>query len=589
MSWVAGVVSAGPERRQVASVAARAAAVEIAIGIAAAAVVAAVVRRFARDPSPLGLALATAGIYGALFLRANELSPLHLAGLLVAAGALVFGLMAGLAARSRPAPAAPFVLLVTALLFARAGPEGAPEPRPRTGGPPDILLVVLDTMRADRVPAAGESGARTPSLARLASEGTRYANAFATSSWTVPTHASLFTGLLPQQHGCDWESPYLPADVPTIAERLRAAGYRTLGFSANPWIAPEFGFDRGFDGFETVDSSRRPLAPWSVRDLPALYARLERAWVYDDAGGFTLASDAARVLARPDGRPTFVFVNLLESHLPYHAPAPFLGPLRASGWSAGELRAIDQSPLRGLAPGSAPSGRELEGLRGLYAAAVGYDDFLVGRLVQALAAAGRLERTAIVVVGDHGENLGDHAPLDHQLGVWDTLLRVPLVIRCPERVPAGRIDERLVSGVDVAPAIAALAGLPGAGDGGPLLGGPGRDAVVFSYGRPGATLDAIRDRLHLDPAPWDRRWAGIRTGRLKYVEGSDGARAAYDTRVDPLERTSLLSPGAAPSPEIAALADLLHEAMPPSGAKRRTADAISEETRRKLRSLGYLH
>lgn len=597
LSWVAGVASAGPERRYVIPVSGRAAAIEIAIGIAVGVVTEVAMRRISPRPRLVGpavLACAAAGLYAALFVEANELLPFGGAAVVMAA-AVGLGFAVDRLGRSRrvsPSTAAawssaPLLLFVAAVAIAFSGGNGPTPVSPPAGTHPDVLLVVLDTTRADRVPAPSGSKAPTPALARLAAEGTRFTNAFATSSWTVPTHASLFTGLTPQAHGCDWESPYLPPQATTIAERLGAAGYRTLGFSANPWVAPEFGFDRGFERFETVDSSRRPLAPWSVRFLPWVYARVEPAWLFDDDGGFALASDASRALAAPDGRPTFVFVNLLESHIPYHAPAPFVRSLLDSGWDRRELAAIDQSPLRGLAPGSAPSGRELDGLRGLYDAAVAYDDHLVGRLVETLRATGRLDRTAIVVVGDHGENLGDHPPLDHQLGVWDSLLHVPLIVRLPGTVPAGRVDDRLISGVDVAPAIAALAGLSDAAEPGPILGGPPREVAVFAYARPIGTLDAIRDRLHLDPSPWDRRWSGVRTARLKYEESSSGGRAAYDTEVDPLERTNLLVRGTAAPPEVEALATRLRglAGAPP----RRAAPTITDETRRKLRSLGYLH
>jgi len=172
--------------------------------------------------------------------------------------------------------------------------------------------------------------------------------------------------------------------------------------------------------------------------------------------------------------------------------------------------------------------------------------------------------------------------------VWDSLLHVPLLVRAPGRVPAGASRTRLVSIADVPAALVALAGLPGAGGPGPMLGDTPREAVQFSYVRPREMLDRIRDRLHVDSTPWDRDLDGIRTEGLKYVVGSDGTREAYDVAADPLERVDLLAGGRPGPPGVAGLAARLAASAPRVVLRRHPETPMSDETREKLRSLGYV-
>jgi arylsulfatase A-like enzyme len=253
-----------------------------------------------------------------------------------------------------------------------------------------------------------------------------------------------------------------------------------------------------------------------------------RASPFDDKGGLALASGALRFMEAADPRPAFVFLNLLEAHMPYAPPERFLRPLGGSGFTRDQLLRIRHAPLQGLVPGSEPNPRDLEGLRLLYRAEIAYDDDLLGRLLDRLREAGRLDRTIVVVVGDHGESLGDHPPLDHQLGLWDALVRVPLIVRFPPRMQAGVIAPQLVSLTDVFPALVELAGLHVEPRGGPIVDTSRRDAVFMAYDRPLEILDKIRHDLGVDPAPWNRRLDAVRTRDAKWIVGSDGSQAAFD-------------------------------------------------------------
>jgi arylsulfatase A-like enzyme len=485
--------------------------------------------------------------------------------------------------------AVPLMVAVTGITAILLGRSALPALPTRTEGPPDILLMVLDTTRADFAPAGPDAPVPTPNLSRMAAEGVRFTRAFSTSCWTLPAHGSLFTGLVPSEHGATWSSERLPDGVTTLAEQLRAAGRRTGAFSANPWITPEFGFDRGFERFFVGDADRHPMKPGLVGSLPALFAPLGAATLFEDAGGLVVASEALTFLGSDDG-PAFVFLNFMEPHLPYIPPNRFLVASPDSEWNRRSLGAVDQDLLRDLRPGGERSRREIDGLRRLYAGEVAYVDWLLGRILGRLEDSNRLDDTIVVVTSDHGENLGQHPPLDHQLGLFDTLVHVPLLIRYSPAFPAGSIRDDLVSLVDIPPALLSLATDEGHGRGGPLLEGRARRVIFIEYDRPAYILERIRDRLAIDPEPWDRTLRGVRTSELKWIEASDGRHEAYDLRADPGEQRNLVEERGTVPEAVSPLAGILDEVSSRwvPRAESEPPPPISEEMAERLRSLGYL-
>lgn len=515
-------------------------------------------------------------------IAALHLSPASSGGMAATIVLAILGAALGLAAERRlPSSVAVLAVALPTLAAAACVAAGRPiDPALRSRGPgaADVLVVVLDTARADAVPAPERAAFPTPTLRRLAREGTRFTRVFSTSCWTLPAHASLFTGLPAVEHGTGWERTALDTPAPTLAERFRDAGYRTAGFSANPWITRELRFDRGFETFVEADASRAPRRPWMLRFFPEWFAGSEGALFYEDKRGMRLTNELLRSLSRDDGRPVFAFLNLLEPHLPYDPPDRYLAGVERTGFSRAELEGIDQERLDDLRPDLRRGPRDFEGLRILYEAEVAYADHLLGRVVAALEDAGRLDRTEILIVSDHGENLGAHAPLDHQLGLWDTLLHVPAIVRAPGRFAAGAVDERLLSLADAGALVLPDAATP-----------EGREHVVGSYDRPGPVLDQIRGRLGLDPTPWDRRLHAWRTLDRKWILASDGASAAFDLRSDPGEHRDLATSGRPPAefaPLEEGLASFLAERARP--LEPGEAPAIDEETLRRLRSLGYV-
>lgn len=436
---------------------------------------------------------------------------------------------------------------------------------------PNIVVVVLDAVRRDYVGAdipGGDGESITPCVDRVAAQGTTFTNAWANGPWTLPSHVSMLTGLLPSSHGCNGANFRFRSDDPTLAELLGGAGYETVAFYSNPWLTDELsGMLRGFDQ-QYVDPSF---------DLSILSASSQ--------GGFeTLGYIRTWLQRRERDRPFLMFVNLLEAHLPYDPPASYreehladlpAGDVVTVAW-AHEVNAR----LR------APDAVDWERVRRLYAGDVNVADSLFGGIVRLLEEHGVYDDAVIIVTSDHGENLGDHGFADHQFGVHETLLAVPLIIRAPGVLERGeRRDPSMLT--DLYPTIlefAKVSGVPSKPHSRSLLGTPSPDdrLVIAEYVVPGLLRDHI---LSLNPSldePWLRAaYATVRSGNVRLTVGSDGSAELEDLAGVPSARPHLEERGRA-------LAEALDGVLPPPGSQSERAE-IDPELRDALRSLGYVH
>jgi arylsulfatase A-like enzyme len=419
------------------------------------------------------------------------------------------------------------VLTLTATASARGvEPAGA---RPR----PNVLLIVMDTVRADHLSCYGYEKPTAPDLERIAAEGVLYEQAISPGSWTLPSHATLFTGLYPRDHHTTAASWKLDDSFTTLAEVLAAEGYATAGFSNNPWVSRGTGLTQGFAAF---------LDMW--RDD-------ERSRGGDD--GAALTNELVLDLLASPGRtaPFFVFINYMEPHLPYAPPASFEGRFVPSSVPRAQVEALRgwQTPrelgyiLR--VPGFEATGDQLRILGALYDGEIAYLDSKVGELVQALESRGILKDTLLIVTSDHGEHLGDHHLMDHKMSVYDALIRVPLIVRYPGVVPAGVRIRGPVQTNDVFPTVLKLCGIerPPTQDAAVL---PMREEEVVrrdtfaEFGRPTEFLKiATKSFPGVDVAPFDRSLVAVRGPRYKYVWATDGRSELFDLRSDPGEEHDL--------------------------------------------------
>lgn len=373
----------------------------------------------------------------------------------------------------------------TALAFV-LGCDAAPPASAERDGRPSILLVVIDTLRADAVSAYGSVEGTTPTIDALAQEGLLYTHAYAPSPWTVPSHATLLTGLRVDQHRVGVGGRMtLAEESTTLAERLRDAGYQTAGFAENVLVSATFGMNQGFEHF-AASSPALNLQPehdrWSLvknvlkvlrggaldviegrdRSLEGIGRTLR--WTWDGitaavwAEPFDSVGEARDVFADLDpARPRFVFVNLMDAHEPYtvRAENPFV-PADASEQELRRFAAPGITPFRIC--DRLPSPREIALLRGLYHGEARAADAKVAALREALLGSDPARPLITVVTADHGEHFGEHRLLDHQFSVRNPVLHVPLVVHGLDGVPPGRVETPVELG-DLAPSVLAWAGL----------------------------------------------------------------------------------------------------------------------------------
>jgi len=440
---------------------------------------------------------------------------------------------------------------------------------------PNVLLVVMDTARADFVDGAGDtekgpsdSGdgrATMPTLDALAERGTRFTNATANAPWTLPSHATLFTGVPPSVHGA--HAGHRQFDYgPTLAERLAAAGYRTVAISNNTWVSEEFGFDRGFETFlstwqlfqDAVDfgdvaQTRTGLAA-RLRGVAAkfrgnpvknfanlVYGRFGRKRRDDGARRTNRLVEERIDEWAGDDRPLFLFCNYLEPHLEYRPPEAVAREWLPDDISYADASAVNQDAWACVTGQTEMDGDDFRALRALYRAELSYLDRRVDDLLDSFEAAGLLQDTVVVVTGDHGEHVGEYGLMDHQYALTPELLSVPLVVAGPG-FESGRVATP-VQLADLVPTIAEVAGLtdeaPAAGDVSPAgdAFGAGRprslchpdslpeDRPLFAeYVAPQPPVETLRERYAVsrDLSVYDRRLWSVRRGDRLYVRGSDG-------------------------------------------------------------------
>lgn len=485
---------------------------------------------------------------------------------------------------------------------------------------PNVLLVVLDTARADTV-AAGIRAGTLPTLARIADEGTRFERAMTTGPWTLPSHASLFTGQYTADHRTHAGAKRFAPDDPPLAERLHENGYTTAGISANPWISPEFGFDRGFEDYsmgwdrawnETAltaimhrETRREQLAAFVERvglfDAPGFIMNVIRNSLSPersrDDGAERITSRAISWIEdRADDDPFFLFLNYVEPHLRYDPPPEYRDRFLSDEINPEEAEAVNQDPWKYITGNVAMDDQDFQVLKALYRAELSYLDTQMGRLYQSLADLDVLDETAIIVVGDHGENIGEHSLMDHQYCLYETLLHVPLLIRYPPRTEEMDSEDGLVEVRDLRPTILDLAGIEQPTDARvsdhDILGTTGnrtREHTIAEYVTPQPSMEALeRDVEHLPKQVrqrYDKTLRSIRTSRWKYVKSAEGSVELYDLDVDPQERENVA--GDHPI-EVDRLGDLLEEKLGEHRRAARGQTSISAANEQRLEDLGYL-
>lgn len=444
----------------------------------------------------------------------------------------------------RGAPRALFALLWLATLVA----SGCTSPS-APSAPPNVVLISIDTLRADHLGAYGYARATSPNVDALAREGALFENAVSPSSWTLPAHASLLTGVSPYVHGAVAPQNRIRDDVPTLAERLRERGYATEAFVNAPFLSSRYGFARGFDRFHEVRGT--------------------------EASHHQGVLDAIRSERR---RPVFFFIHYMDVHTPYQPPPEYnrfasvtsqRDVLARQGIEDGGMLKL----LRAVADGEAtltPGDRDV--LVDLYDGEILAMDAKLGELVATIRE--HLSRdTIIIVTSDHGEEFLEHGSLLHGRTLYEEVLHVPLVVAGPGVKPGLRVRS-LATLADVPPTILEWANARAA---------PGMEGGSLAGLAAGREPDELGGEVALHTLASDRsvELRGIRTAHTKAIHDlRNGRRERYDLRADPAEARSLEE-----LPELARAERRLDELRVRESPLARKPDRRSVEA---LEALGYL-
>jgi len=425
--------------------------------------------------------------------------------------------------------------------------------------PRNVLLISIDSLRADHVGSYGYRRQTSPIIDRLATEGVRFATAYASSSWTLPSHATMLTGRYPLSHGAiSLERPLLAA-TPTLATVLGGAGYATGGFVSYEFLRRRYGFDAGFDYFDDFTT-----------DLPT-----DEEERNTTTGPLLNAQIVPWVEANKD-RPFFLFVHYYDVHFNYDPPPPY-DTMFDPDYEGPDLRRFLDNPA--IHPGMPK--RHLEQLIALYDGEIRLTDAMVGEVVETVDRLGIGDETLLIVTSDHGDEFFEHGDKGHQKTLYDEVLKVPLVMRWPAALAAGQTLEIPVSQVDLAPTIYDVTAVQ------PPPGLEGRTLAPMLFGKPDRPTEIY---AHLCGRTLPKNLVTVRRGTEKYLQNLSMPRAEfYDLDVDPGEKLSRTQDARArvlTGPLLGWLRQQwdAHRALPSAGPQV----ALDSRNIEQLKALGYL-
>jgi arylsulfatase A-like enzyme len=311
----------------------------------------------------------------------------------------------------------------------------------------------MDTTRADHLSCYGYERKTTPHIDRIAKEGVLFTNVISPSSWTLPSHASMFTGLFPSEHKADHLSPYLFESHETLAEILKREGYKTLAYSNNPWVSLFTGLSAGFDNFQEGwrEGNERYFYKTICNALLEYTKRNGPASSFTDHGAARTNRYVTKWIEKNKKSPFFVFINYLEPHLPYNPPFPFNSLYLPTNITPKD--GITFSPrtkdIRTLIVQRQRISKELAVINGLYDGEIKYLDEKIWELYEHFRKLNILDNTLLIITSDHGENLGDHGVVGHAFGLFNTLLDVHLIARYPKVFKPGLVIHQNVQTTDI--------------------------------------------------------------------------------------------------------------------------------------------
>jgi len=439
-------------------------------------------------------------------------------------------------------------------------------PRSRLGDRPNVLLISIDSLRADHLGIYGNPHPTSPVIDRLAREGVLFEHALAPTSWTLPSHATMLTGKSQRHHQTTTTDDAIRSEHEMVSEVFARSGYETVGFFSGPFLHPVYGFSRGFERYvscQAEDTAKAEGGPDAWRTA------------HNDRTNHLVRAAFQRWVAERSGRPFFAFVHLWDVHFDYIPPEPFASMFDPDYTGPLDGRNIGQQGF----PLDAPP-RDVEHLKALYDGEIRYTDQTIGELLDALERAGVLGRTLVVVTADHGEEFLEHGNKTHRKAIYEESIHVPLIVWARSGLPRGMRVAPPVALEDVAPTILDLAGLP------PLRAADGRSLRASIEGRTSPDGERTIFSEFYDPGSGELRIAAARRGERKLIVHPPRLRAFYDLAADPGE--SHPQPGRRDRDLLQQIDADIAESIAAASRREKSSAEVPQDVRDRLRSLGYV-
>lgn len=460
---------------------------------------------------------------------------------------------------------------------------------------PNIIFIALDTLRSDRLACYGYEKNTSPNIDRFAEKGILFENAIASSCWTLPSQASMFTGLFPSEHGATDEHLYLDGKIPTLAEILKADGYSTLAYSAdNGWLTNATNITRGFDYIEKFPKPKSIFRRihWEAR------RRLGRKHVPYSERVIRGAKDMIRENVNQN-KPFFLYIDLMDTHMPYKPGKKFMKKFGLDNADPSEITFLQDKFQQYRAKPESLNESRLDLLNRLYDASVATVDKRLRPLFRFISSKKLRENTVVIITSDHGECLGEHGLLGHWFSLHDTLLKVPLIISWPSRLKPARISQQ-VQQRDLFYTILDLTGHSGdESRNNEVLknsylcaierGGQFNKYAFAEHAYPKMNLEHVRK---YNPSFNDQKFVckkqAIRSDQYKYIWYGSGSEELFDLKKDPDETENIINDR---PQEAAVLRKKLEDIR--LGFKKLEISAEQEvnfnaEVEKRLKDLGYL-
>ena len=411
------------------------------------------------------------------------------------------------------------------------------------GPKPNVILISIDTLRWDHCSAYGYERNTTPTLKKLANQGVSFAAAYSPTSSTCPSHATMFTSLYPITHGILLNDGIrLEPEFETLAERFKMNGYQTAGIISSFVLHSKFGFSQGFDFYDenfmeahasmSIKVYHEVLVPGGFDQIAGVTSGKVETWLNDQ---------------RDEKRPFFLFVHFMDPHDPYVPPQPF-----ASKFGSNNI--------------------------GQYDGEVAYTDNNIKKILNKIKQLELDKNTLVVIVGDHGEGLGDHNWMKHGRYVYDEAVRVPYIFYWPGHTLKDVVFSMPVDLLTLAPTILDMVGIKYDDSG---FDGKSLATAISEGSAPSTNYPVYMQSRHIKP-----KKSGIRVGDLKYIEHFDGTKKElYNLKNDPKELTNLYSIHQDQADQLRSKIEDWKDAYTRKGPRN---NVLSEEDRRKFKSLGYI-